>query len=253
MKRARVSKQIKKELLRVDKVEDKAAGEVWNVLSKIYRSVINTKAKSSAEYELEFTFNVRDYVKNLQGKLQSVSRKGLSELIDFQHQRYGLDFNPSTWGEYINNESRRISAKLDTFTKEEANRIIDNVKSVIRDESDWRVAERKIKKRYRDIYNEVDKREIDKARNIVRTEINKMNNEAKLELGKREGAPRKGWINTGGNVRQTHIDAAVRYSSNPIPLNQKFKIGSDEMLQPCGGRLPEENVNCKCQMILIFN
>ena len=88
---------------------------------------------------------------------------------------------------------------------------------------------------------------------IARTEMHKAS-----ELGNTEGALQsgltlvKGWLAAlDGRERDTHREAHMQYQANPIPAESLFQVGYDTMREPGTGRLPEENINCRCTKIWI--
>ncbi len=59
----------------------------------------------------------------------------------------------------------------------------------------------------------------------------------------------KAWMATpDGRTRISHLNAHLRYSNNPIPVNQPFQVGTSKLMfpgDPSGP--PEETINCRCR------
>jgi Phage Mu protein F like protein len=58
----------------------------------------------------------------------------------------------------------------------------------------------------------------------------------------------KEWITVGDDkVRPAHEDAGAQYTENPIPLDEPFDVGGEEMMFPGDPEASIENViNCRC-------
>jgi uncharacterized protein with gpF-like domain len=63
----------------------------------------------------------------------------------------------------------------------------------------------------------------------------------------------KRWLATGDSrTRDTHLEAHIRYSNNPIPADEPFVVGGEELmypLDPAGS--PENTINCRCTEVTI--
>lgn len=64
------------------------------------------------------------------------------------------------------------------------------------------------------------------------------------------GVEKKRWVTSGdGNVRDSHVTAGRQ---EPIPLNQKFKVGTDRLMYPGDPRgSAAEIINCRCVEIAV--
>ena len=60
--------------------------------------------------------------------------------------------------------------------------------------------------------------------------------------------PFKGWLSSHGpTVRPAHAAAEARYRDNPIPLDQPFDVGGEELMYPGDPNgSPENVINCHC-------
>ena len=96
-----------------------------------------------------------------------------------------------------------------------------------------------------------------RAEAIARTEMTRINNLAQFSTQEQAGnlipGLLKRWIATArGNTRDTHISAHRRYSNDPIPVSEPFRIGRSLMMYP-GDPSGEakETINCRCTMATI--
>ncbi|MCJ7663075.1 MAG: phage portal protein [Desulfobacterales bacterium] len=84
---------------------------------------------------------------------------------------------------------------------------------------------------------------------IARTETISSMTFSDLEAVKQAGledALLKFWISArDGACRPTHLAADERYQDG-IPIDEDFEVGEDRMPCPANGKLPEENINCRC-------
>lgn len=59
----------------------------------------------------------------------------------------------------------------------------------------------------------------------------------------------KRWVATGDSrTRDDHLQAHIRYANNPIPIDEPFIVGGEELmypLDPAGS--PAQTVNCRCR------
>lgn len=101
-----------------------------------------------------------------------------------------------------------------------------------------------------DVYT--DKLEDYQLERIARTEIIGASNQGALFSYKDAGVEFKSWLSASDErVRDTHFKASVDYVQG-IPINEDFKVGADQMVAPCQGNLPEENINCRCTLIPVI-
>lgn len=88
---------------------------------------------------------------------------------------------------------------------------------------------------------------------IARTEMNKAANAGTTEAMRQSGVVRrKAWLAAlDDRTRDTHVLAHQQYEAG-IPLEELFHVGADTMLQPGGGSLPEEIINCRCTTVAVI-
>lgn len=59
----------------------------------------------------------------------------------------------------------------------------------------------------------------------------------------------KAWVDTGdGRVRQDHMNAALQYENDPIPLQQPFIVGGERLMFPSDPNgTPKQTIQCRCR------
>lgn len=92
-----------------------------------------------------------------------------------------------------------------------------------------------------------------RARRIAMTEAAKIENFGELEGYKQtEFVTDKGWICSFVEFsREAHMEADGTYSANPIPLDDPFVVGGEQMMEPLDdslGATAGNIINCKCTM-----
>lgn len=94
-----------------------------------------------------------------------------------------------------------------------------------------------------------------RAEAIVRTELTRVFNISHMETAKQAGIQglQKRWIATGDRrTRRTHLRAHIDTETQPIPVNQPFRVGRYNMMYPGDPSAgAEETVNCRCVMITV--
>lgn len=85
----------------------------------------------------------------------------------------------------------------------------------------------------------------------ARTQTSGIVNEGRMMAAEEVGGLKKAWLHGNpAEARDSHLEAQRRYLDNPIPLDQKFKVGPYECDQPGSTELPVgEVVNCTCMVI----
>jgi len=91
-----------------------------------------------------------------------------------------------------------------------------------------------------------------RAATIARTEINSAANNARRTAAEQaitHGVPikKKRWVDSrDGSVRPEH---QAESSRGWIDYNELYSPGGDDMLNPCGGSDPAQNINCRCSEV----
>jgi len=100
-----------------------------------------------------------------------------------------------------------------------------------------------LQRRLRDFYDG----DIARATRAANTESARILNGSRHEGMKAGGVTGKGWLDTGGNVRPTHLEATRRYLDDPIPIDQPFIVGGFALMFPSDpDGPPQESINCNC-------
>lgn len=100
----------------------------------------------------------------------------------------------------------------------------------------------------KNIYQKLSDLSITRSRTIARTETAKVENCGQLEGYKQsEFVELKGWLcSFVPDSRESHQQADMEYSDNPIPLSEPFNVGGALMQYPGGSGVAEEDINCLC-------
>lgn len=94
-----------------------------------------------------------------------------------------------------------------------------------------------------------------RSETIVRTELQRAFNlstySQQLEAGDLIPGLTKSWMATADSrTRRTHLVAHQRYARNPIPVKEKFVVGSARLLYPGDPNGPPgETINCRCRTV----
>jgi len=99
--------------------------------------------------------------------------------------------------------------------------------------------------RVRGVFNNLSKYE---AKRIAMTETNVAYNFSRQEAMTDAGIEYKAWLSSHGpNVRDAHAQAEDDYIDDPIPIDEPFEVGGEELMypgDPAGS--PENVINCQC-------
>jgi hypothetical protein len=71
------------------------------------------------------------------------------------------------------------------------------------------------------------------AKRVAMTETQSVFGFARQEAMKAAGVEYKSWLSgKGPNVREAHLEAEERYGENPIPTEEAFKVGGEDLDYP---------------------
>lgn len=109
-------------------------------------------------------------------------------------------------------------------------------------------------KTYRDRireYLDADGSTVEDFQRVAETDATRVYNAGVVDGGKASGlrGVRKQWVTAGDErVRDPHqwLDGVI------VPLDEKFYVDGDSAMAPGGFSLPELNVNCRCELRLIY-
>jgi len=104
--------------------------------------------------------------------------------------------------------------------------------------------------RVRGIFKGLSKSE---SRRIAVTETACAFNFARNDAMKDAGVTHKAWLSSHGpTVREAHAEAEDEYETNPIPIDQPFLVGGEELDFPCDpAGSPENVINCQCRVLSV--
>ncbi|MDH4203618.1 MAG: phage head morphogenesis protein, partial [Phycisphaerae bacterium] len=90
-----------------------------------------------------------------------------------------------------------------------------------------------------------------RAKRIARTSTSSAVSSGRFEGLKTVGAELKRWLSARNEaVRKTHRNADSQYTQTPIPVGQKFTVGSALLMYPGDPSGPAEEVaNCRCMIL----
>lgn len=113
-----------------------------------------------------------------------------------------------------------------------------------------RVADKTYKQRIRE-YLDAEDSTVEDFQRVAETDATRVYNAGVVDGGKASGVPgvRKQWVTAGDErVRDPHqwLDGVI------VPLDEKFYVDGDSAMAPGGFSLPELNVNCRCELRLIY-
>lgn len=88
------------------------------------------------------------------------------------------------------------------------------------------------------------------AKRVAMTEVNIGYNTARHEAMDDAGIEYKAWLSSHGpHVRPAHAEAEQMYIDDPIPLDQPFEVGGEQLMFPGDdslGASPDNIINCQC-------
>lgn len=113
-----------------------------------------------------------------------------------------------------------------------------------------RIADKTFKQRIRE-YLDAEDSTVEDFQRVAETDATRVYNAGVVDGGKASGVPgvRKQWVTAGDErVRDPHqwLDGVI------VPLDEKFYVDGDSAMAPGGFSLPELNVNCRCELRLIY-
>jgi len=190
---------------------------------------------------LDIIFNAKDFGKQVVAATNPVTKAALQTAADQVRGEIGLvdpwEFPPAKALEYIVSRQQAVQGCGDTarnqlntaleegFTKGEG---LDDLMA-----------------RVKGVFNSLAKHE---ARRIAMTETGCAFNFSRHESMTAAGIRYKSWLSSHGpTVRKAHAAAEVEYQANPIPIDEPFVVGGEELMHPGDeDGSPENVINCQC-------
>lgn len=113
-----------------------------------------------------------------------------------------------------------------------------------------RIADKTFKQRIEE-YLDDENSTVEDFQRVAETDATRVYNAGVVNGGKASGVPgvQKQWVTAGDErVRDPHqwLDGVI------VPLDEKFYVDGDSAMAPGGFSLPELNVNCRCELRLIY-
>ena len=87
----------------------------------------------------------------------------------------------------------------------------------------------------------------DRARTVARTETIAANNAGAQDRYAKEGIKQKEWL-SAPDARPSHLEA----NGQVVGINEDFKVGDGYGPGPGQIGLPEEDINCRCQILPVI-
>ncbi len=177
----------------------------------------------------------------IRGIMKEHGEERLSDLLEGIKTQFFFNINDPAVKRWIGDRMKKFSKEVTGFTFESIAKI---VKAGFAEGEPLYI----IGQTLRDKFAVWDKY---RAPLIARTETISAMNRADLFAVKQSGMEKelkKHWLSSRDSAtRATHLEADTRYKEG-IPINELFQVGQDTMLHPGGGKIAEENINCRCTM-----
>jgi HK97 family phage portal protein len=205
-------------------------------------SLLTSSPTISVRSLVDLIFDVGHFARELLGAVTPVMEAALQSASDqLRTDELDLDdpwkFPPPKAVEFIKGRTQDIQgcgatvrSQLNTALKEG----IENGEST-----------EKLAARVKGVFNNLGRYESER---VARTETAIAFNFARHESMAHAGVRYKSWLSSHGpNVRQAHADAEMEYRENPIPIDEAFEVGGEELMYPGDpDGSPENVINCQC-------
>lgn len=224
------------------------------ILRKVEKYGKKWEEKSYADFEKarfdDLNIDIEEANQYTSGRFQKIYEKVMDDSGNRLLQKIGLTipfdlYNPGV--------TKYLSSRLRMFSKEITETTFDQVQKILTREHEAGTPLAEVGQILRQKFLAFEKY---RAPLIARTENNAASKEAEALATRQSGADKylkKHWLTSRGpNRRETHIQAEKDYEKG-ILMNQNFKVGADTMDMPGNGSLPEENINCACDVIYSRN
>jgi len=225
-------KLISRELLKIRRDFRKSALELGPDLALNQLSEANIKQSVETAYVDIYTVTGVAFAKSTIRDVQKMVRKDTADVLE------------SSWVEHMQNFARtRCAVKIQAVTRN----IFKDIENVTQQVIEFGAAEGWGPVRVaNEIFQQVGQRDKWRALRIARTEVVGASNEGAMKGARDSGIKlKKRWlVNLDSLTRDDHRDMS---DHPPIDLEEKFKVGLDEMDYPGDPSASAENViNCRC-------
>lgn len=193
---------------------------------------------------IDLIFSPHEFGQSLNNELQSPMQATLKiatdELLNEIGQSDPWEMPPKKVSEYLAARKQPIMGVGDTVRDQLNTSLVDGVEA---GETTGQLADR-----VREVYNALSDGE---ATRVARTETNSAYNYSRHETMLGVGIEYKAWLSSHGpHVRPAHAAAEEYYIDAPIPVDEPFLVGGEDLMfpgDPAGS--PGNIINCQCVQI----
>lgn len=221
----------KKVLAKLDEVhlEKSAAG----------KSVITGETRSL----VDLIFSANEFGKKLFDELKNPITGTLQLAGDELNKEVGID---DPW-EMPPKKAKEFLDKREQPVQDCGRTVRNQLNTSLQEGLDGGETTKELSDRVRGVFNDLTDGE---ARRIAQTEVNLAYNYARQDAMDDAGIEFKAWLSSHGpNVREAHAEAEQDYIDDPIPLNEPFVVGGEQMMFPGDdsfGASAGNIINCQC-------
>jgi len=192
---------------------------------------------------IDLIFHATSFGKALNTELETPLRSTLQSAGDQMRAELGQDdpwkYPPQAVQEFLASRTQKIAGVGDTLRNQLNTALTDGMEAG--ETTDELAA------RLKGVFNEFTD---GGARRVAQTEVNTAYNTARHEAMTDAGIEYKSWLSSHGpHVRPAHAEAEEVYLNEPIPLDEPFDVGGDQMMFPGDDSLGADVsniINCQC-------
>lgn len=218
------------------------SGDIWEVASE-GKSILHSQSSVLVRSLVDLIFSPADFGKALVAQLSNPIAATLQLAGNELHQELGIDdpwqMPPQKAKDYL---AARTEPIMDTgYTVRNA------INTALQEGLDAGEGTDELAGRVKGVFNDLADFE---ARRIAQTETNMAYNDARHVAMEDAGIGYKAWLSSHGpNVRPAHAAAEQATIDNPIPLDQPFEVGGEQLMYPGDDSLGASAgniINCQC-------
>lgn len=212
-------------------------------LSKLEEVHLQKALPAEARGLVDIIFSPVEFGKSLHQELSSPLRLVLSQAADELLAEVGHDnpweYPPKQVLEYLAGRTQPIMGVGGTVRDQLNTSLMEGVTN---GETHLQLAAR-----VKEVFNRMADTE---AKRVAMTEVNLAYNTARDEAMKSVGIEYKSWLSSHGpHVRPAHAEAESMYIDDPIPVDEPFTVGGEQLMFPGDDSLGaslENIINCQC-------
>ena len=171
--------------------------------------------------------------------MKSTLQSAADELLAEVSHDDPWEYPPKAVTEYITGRTQRIKG-VGGVVRDQLNTSLEE--GIVNGETHQQLADR-----VKVVFNNLTAGE---AKRVAMTEVNVAYNTARHEAMDSAGIEYKAWLSSHGpHVRPAHAEAEEVYLNEPIPLDQPFEVGGDQLMFPGDDSLGADLgniINCQC-------